>query len=182
MRFLLITIILITYGSLYPLEFLSPNDITVQIRKLTNFRFWNSGISDAIANVFLFIPFGIAIQHTFKVRSFKVILALVAITFIFAFLVQISQIWTPKRIPYGGDAIWNAFGCIIGIKIYATSSQFLKTINLGIDWGRNLPLMVVASFIVMDLQPFIPTFDLGTINNNFKAVTSTQPLSVIEIV
>jgi hypothetical protein len=182
MRFLLITIILITYGSLYPLEFLSPEDITLQISKLTNLKFWNSGISDAIANVFLFIPFGIAIQHTFKARSFKAILALVAITFIFAFLVQISQIWTPKRIPYGGDAIWNVFGCIIGIKIYATSSQFLKTMNVGIDWGRNIPLMVVASFIVIDLQPFIPTFDLETINNNFKAVTSTQGLSVIEIV
>ena len=87
MRFLLITIILIAYGSLYPLEFMSPADFSIQISKLTDFRFWNSGISDAIANFFLFIPFGIAIQNTFKMRSFKVISGLVAITFIYAFLV-----------------------------------------------------------------------------------------------
>jgi hypothetical protein len=182
MRFLLITIILIAYGSLYPLEFMSPADFSIQISKLTDFRFWNSGISDAIANFFLFIPFGIAIQHTFKARSFKVILGLVAITFIYAFLVQISQIWTPKRIPYGGDAMWNLFGGIVGIKIYASSSQLLKTMNVGLGWSLNLPLIVVASFMVMDLQPFIPTFDLGTINNHFKAVMSTQGLSLIEIV
>jgi hypothetical protein len=182
MRFLLITIILITYGSLYPLEFLSPNDISVEVSKLTNFRFWDSGISDAIANFILFIPFGIAIQHTFKARTFNVILSLVTITFIYAFLVQVSQIWTPKRIPYGGDAIWNLFGSIVGIKIYASSSLLLKTMNVELGWRRNLPLIVMGSFIFMDLQPFVPTFDLGTINSNFKTVLSIQGLSLVEIV
>lgn len=106
---MLIIIIFIAYGSLYPLEFLSLPDFAGQIGNLADFKLWKRGISDAIANVFLFIPFGIALQHTFKGRSLNRVIGLVAVTFIYAYFIQILQIWTPERIPYGSDAIWNVF-------------------------------------------------------------------------
>ena len=185
MRFLLITIILIAYGSLYPLEFLIPTDFSIQIGKLADFRIWKSGINDAIANVFLFIPFGIAIQHAFKGRSISTFTGLVALTFIYAFLIQTFQIWTPERIPYGSDALWNVFGSIIGMTILTTSGQYFKDfkdLSMASGWSRNLPLIIVACFIVIDLQPFIPTFDVDTIKNNLKAVMTSNGLSVAEIV
>ena len=185
MRFLLITIILIAYGSLYPLEFLFPTDFSIQIGKLADFRIWKSGISDAIANVFLFIPFGIAIQHAFKGRSISTFTSLVALTFIYAFLIQTFQIWTPERIPYGSDALWNVFGSMIGMTILTTSGQYLKgfkEFSMASGWSRNLPLIIVACFIVIDLQPFIPSFDAGIIKNNLKAVMTSNGLSMIEIV
>jgi hypothetical protein len=182
MHFLLIVIILIAYGSLYPLEFLNSPDFAVQIGKLTDFRFWKSGISDAIANVFLFVPFGMALQYTFKAPSRNTILGLLALTFIYAYFIQVLQIWTPERIPYGGDAIWNVFGSILGMMIFKSSGQYLTTIKIGRGWSRNLPLIVVSCFIIMDLQPLIPTFDLDTIKNNFKAVMSIQGLSILETV
>jgi hypothetical protein len=185
MRFLLITIILIAYGSLYPLEFLIPTDFSIQTGKLVDFRIWKSGISDAIANVFLFIPFGIAIQHAFKGRSLSTFTGLVVLTFIYAYLIQIFQIWTPERIPYGSDALWNVFGSILGMTILTTSGQYFKDfkdLSMASGWSRNLPLIIVACFIVIDLQPFIPTFDVDTIKNNLKAVMTSNGLSVVEIV
>jgi VanZ family protein len=182
MRFLLITTLLIAYGSLYPLEFQVPLDLSIQISRLTDFRFWNSGISDAVANIFLFIPFGMAIYHAFKFQSRNTILGLVFLTFIYAYFIQICQIWTPQRIPSGGDAVWNLVGSILGMMIFTTSGQYLKNINIGNDWRRNLPIIVFACFILIDLQPFIPTFDVGTIKNNFIATLSTQGFSIIETV
>jgi glycopeptide antibiotics resistance protein len=181
-RFLFLTIILITYGTLYPLEFLSPSDFSIQIGKLINFRFWNSGIADAVANILLFIPFGIALYHAFKPRSLNSILGLAFITFLFAYLIQFCQIWTLVRIPYGGDAIWNLCGSIIGMILFVIFGKHWSNINGSKDWNRNLPFIIIACFVVIDLQPFIPTFDIDTIKNNLKAMTSTVDLSLIEIV
>jgi len=180
MKFLLITIILIAYGSLYPLEFLRTSDFSIQIDKLLNFRFWKSGITDAIANVLLFIPFGMAMQHVFKGRSLKTLIGLVALTFIYAYFIQFCQIWTTQRIPYGGDAIWNIVGSFLGIMIFAASSDSFKNIKVGTDWNRDLPLIVVVSFIIVDLQPLIPSFDWDTIKANLKTVMFGQGLSAIE--
>jgi len=181
MRFLLIIMILIAYGSLYPLEFQAPPDFSVQVEKLTDFRFWKSGISDAIANIFLFIPFGMALLYVLNDRSLKTILGLLALTFVYAYFIQFCQIWTPERIPYGGDAMWNLVGSFFGIMIFATSGNVFKSINIVGGWNRNLPLIVVACFIIIDLQPFIPTFDMDTIKNNLKAVMTSQGLSTIEV-
>jgi hypothetical protein len=182
MRFLLITIILIAYGSLYPLEFMYPDDFSIQISKLTDFRFWKSGVSDAIANIFLFIPLGIILQQALKGRLPSTLISLIVLTFIYAYLIQVCQIWTPQRIPYGGDAIWNLIGSMLGATISATSIQYCKNIKLDNDWRQNLPLVIIVCFIVIDLQPFVPTFDVDTIKNNLKTVMFSQDLSIIEII
>ncbi|WP_158971676.1 VanZ family protein [Paraglaciecola sp. L3A3] len=181
MRLLLILALLIVYGSLYPLEFFTPSDFSLRLDKLFNFNFLNSGISDGFANVLLFIPFGLALRFYYSARSIKTLIILCLMSFIFAYSIQICQLWTPSRIPYGGDAIWNLIGSILGVFTFsAFKLNFFSDIKN--KWNRDIFLLLAGCLILVDLQPFIPTFDIGFIKENIKGLVFFSDISFLAVI
>jgi hypothetical protein len=181
MRFLLITIILIAYGSLYPLEFFKPSDFPLRLDKLTNFNILNSGISDAFANVLLFIPFGLGLRFYYPTRSIIGLFLLALISFVLAYLIQICQLWTPSRIPYGGDAVWNVLGSLSGIFTFGALKSYFSN-HVKEKWNSDVFLLLMVCLVLVDLKPFIPTFDIGLIKENVKILISFYDISVLAII
>src|SRR5690554_5955680 len=116
MRLLLYSFVfLISYGSLYPFSFESTSINEALQSPLFNFRLGNSGRGDMIANILLFVPFGFLALHSYP--SNKALLRTIQIlfvAFILAYLLQVLQLFVPRRTPSGSDAIWNLLGCLMG--------------------------------------------------------------------
>lgn len=169
---LYLVVFFIIYGSLYPFDFnistLDPNDF----RKLFDFRIWQSSLSDLLSNILLFVPYGIllwSLKHNAQKKSFFVDLS---ICFLVAYVIQVLQIFIPKRIPYGADAIWNLFGFFIGIGLAKVFGDKLRIIQQKQSQILSFQLLLALGFVVYQLRPFVPTMDWGLIKINLKNVVS----------
>ncbi|MCF2947754.1 VanZ family protein [Paraglaciecola aquimarina] len=180
MRILLVLITLIAYGSLYPFEFISPLDFSERLEKLLNFNLFSSGIMDAIANTLLFIPLGIAASHLYKPHSTKSIIIILLTSAFYAYFIQVLQLWSVSRIPFGGDAVWNLIGTIIGLTFYQKFSRYIL-IHTNFEKSGALTVLVLL-YAISDLQPFIPTIDIGLIKTNVKAVVELSSFNSILVI
>jgi peptidoglycan/LPS O-acetylase OafA/YrhL len=172
MKFIFIIIaVLIVYGSLFPFNFSVGEASSNGINALLNFNVAKTGFSDLVANIILFIPFGLFIRSAFpgKGKQISYFVYLIA-AFIFAYLIQIMQLWTTDRLPWGGDAFWNTIGCAIGLSLYSfiRIDAFKQLHN--IDMFKQISFALAAVLIVLKLAPFAPTIDFGVLKDNIKAL------------
>lgn len=167
-KLLILVSLLIIYGSFYPFNFMLLNDTNTALNKVLNFEFYHSGKSDIAANILLFIPFGILVFKClgeYKTILIRLLLSGV-IAFVFAYFIQILQLWTPSRVPSGSDAIWNLLGCIIGC--FISIKFFPSVLALNKDTRDYIYLLLGLSIIFSHLTPFAPSFDLDSIQKNIK--------------
>ena len=172
MRILLYLIVsVIIYGSYYPFHFQWGIDIEVRVWRLFNFNFLSSSVSDLISNTVLFIPFGLVItKASHNQLTVKNACKFLVIGFALAFIIQVGQVWTTDRIPWGGDAIWNLFGCLIGILLAkgSTSSRIRFSYELS-------PYLIISFYlglalIFIKLAPYSPALDFDVLKTNFKQI------------
>ncbi|KXI28495.1 acyltransferase family protein [Paraglaciecola hydrolytica] len=172
MRSLLYLIIFaIIYGSYYPFNFQFADTSEVRILTLINFSFWKSSVSDLIANTVLFIPFGFVISKAFHSQiTIKYASQYLLFGFVLAFLIQVGQVWTPERIPWGGDAIWNVIGCLFGIflaKVFSLSHlHFSHTLSPYL----SICLYLGLALVFIKLAPYSPSLDFGVLKTNLKNI------------
>jgi peptidoglycan/LPS O-acetylase OafA/YrhL/glycopeptide antibiotics resistance protein len=178
MRILLYLIIfVIIYGSFYPFDFQLVIATQSRILGLTNFSFLQSTVSDLIANTVLFIPFGFVISQAYRSQiTVKYTCQYLLIGFALAYLIQVGQVWTPERIPWGGDAIWNVIGCLLGImlaKVFSVSH---------IHFSHKLSPYLAISFylglalILIKLAPYSPSLDFGVFKENVKKIMANPQI------
>jgi peptidoglycan/LPS O-acetylase OafA/YrhL len=172
MRILLYLIVfVIIYGSYYPFHFQWGIDIEARIWRLLNFNFLNSSVSDLISNTVLFIPFGLVITKASRNQlTIKSACEFLVIGFALAFIIQVGQVWTTDRIPWGGDAIWNVFGCLIGIVLAKASTS--RRIHFSYELS---PYLVISFYlglalIFIKLAPYSPALDFDVLKTNFKQI------------
>ena len=78
------------------------------------------GSADAILNVVLFIPFGIAIAMLVQpVRAF-------VIGSLLSFAIEVAQLWIPGRHTSFGDLIFNTAGTLVGVALFASLPVLLR--------------------------------------------------------
>ncbi|MDD4273145.1 MAG: VanZ family protein [Desulfobacter postgatei] len=159
---------IIAYGSFFPFNF--QFNMEQLIQDLKNFFSFNSrsGLSDTISNFVLFLPFGFIGAKAFgDLRYSSGIIFISGI--LFAYGLQVVQIFIPERIPSLRDVLWNAAGCTAG-EIGA------RWIKLPTFQEENKPhfarfyvqVGVCACWIVSQLIPFVPSIDLQAIKTSLK--------------
>jgi len=163
---------LIAYGSLYPFEFDFKLPSSELITKLLNFNVFQSSLSDMLANILLFLPYGYLMGYLWKQKEQTITTALFLCvsTFLFAFLIQVFQLWTPERIPSGSDAILNVLGGTIGALLFLLLFKNSKNLNQLVSADKWFMLFLLLFFLLFHLRPFVPTFDWGFIKNNIKGL------------
>lgn len=175
--------ILITYGSLYPFSFNLSADISSQLIKVFDFNPLSSSFSDLIANVLLFIPIGLV----YKPAKPNVLdyIVFTSCIFLFAFFIQVLQIWSQSRIPAGSDALWNVAGLLLGYSLSAVFSGHFATLSSEIAKSKavnKIPMVLLFGFILVDLFPLAPTLALDSIKSNVLNLLNPDKLSVLSIV
>ncbi len=115
MRILAVILLLIAYGSLYPGDFSAPAEGAVKTF-LTDFR-WFTSLGDVLGNIALFFPLGMAaiIFSPDKLDSRGRIAGCLLLALVYAFALQLAQVWLPSRSAALADVVWNMAGMISGM-------------------------------------------------------------------
>lgn len=176
-KILIVLVLLITYGSLYPGNF-SHADADAFEQFFTNVL-WVTSIGDLLGNIALFLPLGINggwIIHT-RYRITHLLLWLTA-GFIFALTLQILQIWLPTRSAVLADVLWNMVGLLFGIGIgflvrRSLSSRSLDRLSL-LRTGTIIPFVILLLWTGSELLPLVPSLDWQKFKDALKPLQTTD--------
>ena len=170
---------LVVYGSLYPFNLnLSLPSLTTAL-PLAHFNFLEAGFTDGISNIILFIPFGFLHTQGWNFSSKRRLLFWCIFTsFSFGYFVQVLQLWAVGRVPWGGDAVLNTIGAIIGTLI---AFRF-KPVHLMNPEKVNLQAKLFAflgtGLLVIKLAPFAPSMDFGILKENVKNLLNSPSIDL----
>lgn len=168
---LLITSVLIFYGSIYPLNFSIHTYSPERMAQLVDFRLDGGSRGNIIANILLFVPFGLFSVFATRGgdRASGTQIALLSLAgFVLAYLAQLAQVFIAGRVPSGVDVVWNLVGMLAGLLVglaLARSHRRLPTLAGPLP----IPLVLVGGWLAYQWIPFVPTLDLGLLRDNALA-------------
>lgn len=182
----LLLAVLISYGSLYPFDFLWH---TLSWSEFLAFLFTpdqQTTRGDIVGNVVLFLPYGFAVALSLQGRRAWLGSAfwLGSLGFLLALALQIAQFWVPERVPAIGDAWLNLAGIAIGLVIGRQLSHVAHRRMLKGDYGQlhlSIPLLLILFWLAYRWFPFVPTLDLQNIKDAVKPLLkypSFEPVGI----
>ena len=157
MRILLVIALLIGYGSLYPGNFSAPEAGAMK-KFLTDWRLFTS-LGDLLGNIGLFFPLGMAgILFASDKHAARIpIGGLIFLSLIYAFILQLAQVWLPTRSAALADVIWNMVGMALGIAAARLMGRRSSERIHAFDWASLVPLSVLALWLLIELLPLVPS-------------------------
>ncbi len=168
------------YGSIYPFDFQFHQLDPAAWQAFLDTCCVETSRGDILGNVVLFLPFGYlgilaATPETRQVRQF---LFVCVIGVVFAFLLQVAQLYLPSRDENLQDVIWNLLGIAIGALLGIPSRQFiLKAAGQGAQL-HLVPWILIGSWLTYRLIPFVPSIDFQSIKDSIKPLQDLQELSL----
>ena len=168
---LLLFVILISYGSLYPFRFsgdLVPSSDFFSWLFDTSYR---TTRADIVSNILLFVPYGfvsIMTLTTTRRLVYHASILFVAGTFL-AFILQYLQFYLPARVPTATDAWYNSIGILAGMVLAHSIKQYSHNhlpdkLATPMDWSQiTIPLILALLWVAWRLFPFIPLFSTKSI-------------------
>jgi len=171
---------LIAYGSLYPFKFaLLPERGGLWSALLADARVW-TGLGDVAGNVVLFVPLGALGVLCIGAQRFGAAkgLALVLASAVFAFLIQVLQVYLPSRQPSLSDVLWNTVGTALGIGAGLVAEHYVRSLP-PIAWPRSrIVLVLIAAWVTAELWPFVPALDWFEIKEKLRPLIVSPSLSL----
>lgn len=162
-----LVLFLIIYGSLYPFvwNFEQPQDFI-----------WIApfGLIDAVENIVLFIPLGAILAWRYHAQEQHGIHFLIwlIIALVVAAGLQWLQIYLP-RTPALMDIVFNMIGHILGwgggLRLKARVQDLLQQHQQVAQLDR-FALLLLVFWLITELFPLIPTFDVSTVWHNVKSL------------
>ncbi len=161
----LVVALMIAYGSLYPFAFSSADDESWRTL-FSNFRLFTSR-GDVLGNFLLFIPLGTLGMLAFLpvigqgASSFSVCLGGI----VFAFALQVAQLYLPSRDAVLSDVIWNAIGLVAGI----AAAPLVQRVADAKNSQPAVPLLLLlALWFAHELAPLLPSLDWQKVKDAIK--------------
>ena len=160
----------IAYGSVYPFNFQSNPLDEYLLQRFLESCCNRPSRGDVLGNIVLFIPYGLlGVLAAGKHKSLASCAAIVAVSgIVLAFALQVAQIYLPSRDENLQDVAWNLLGILLGIQAGVVSRKYtLQTSNVvgPVDLSSA---MLLGSWLVYRLLPFVPSIDLQEIKNSLK--------------
>lgn len=183
---LLLTAVGITYGSLYPFNFV-PTQVSLERIGTILMSDWQNelGIPNIFANIVLFVPYGLfgalAFPSLTKSTRWFFILGSAAIL---AFGIQVVQVWFPGRVPTVADGIINMGGVLLGmaLALFPPIRSALSGSDKHKERTYALPLLLLLTWLAYRWFPFVPSLDVFILKQGLKPLllhTEWRPLNFI---
>ena len=172
-----LSVLAIIFGSLYPFDF----DLSLLGTRTMGASDASPSFSDILANIALFIPFGLAcgLDRYGSRRPTRQAIFLATAGAVVAVAVQLLQIMLPSRQPSYLDVVINMVGLVAGFAlalVYAATRRRHDILNAPFD------LVLLLSFAGYQLAPFAPTLDIGLLRENLKGLIRSDWTDIATIV
>lgn len=169
--------LLIAYGSLFPFDFVSPQQSTRSFAAfLSSWNRWSSR-GDILSNFVLFVPFGfLGVLALWRERRFGTRGALLLLFGVaFAVALQFGQLLLPGRNPELQDGLWNGLGIVAGITLARWNPVSLDRFGRQADSVALVAALLIVAWLAALLIPFVPTLDWQAVKNAVKPLLSGAP-------
>jgi len=168
----LLIVFLISYGSLYPFDFVQTDNDTTAFKVF--FQTWGTYThrGDILANLLLFVPFGVTgVQMLLPKNHYSLVVPFVLILGLcLGISLQFGQIYLPSRDANLSDAVLNFIGTIIGIFIAVSLNTNRKRFVGVMHSHDSFPMLLLFSWMAYRLMPFVPSIDLQQLKNGIKPI------------
>ena len=179
-KFFLLMTAVIAHGSLYPYRFHLIN-IETLIRSLFIMGFTTP--ADIASNVLLFLPFGFlgvrSMQTPFRPIYYVILITLIGL--IYAYLIQIMQLFYAGRVPSMHDVIWNFVGTLLGAWLGVMDRLRFIGGQRDQELWMTAPMVLAGCWIMSRLVPLVPSLDLGAIKHGLKPLLLHPDFSLANI-
>jgi len=169
--------LLVIHGSLYPWRFALPASLPDAWHHMVSQPSMWTTFGDVLGNVVLFVPVGMlgwALVHRWI--GWRRTLIVLALGVAFAFVLQLAQLFVPRRDAALSDVMWNALGLLIGMGLVAGGSRVHP------PWldRRDLrtPITMVLLWLMLQWWPMVPRLDWQQIKNALKPLLLTPRWSI----
>jgi glycopeptide antibiotics resistance protein len=180
---LVIIVVIIFYGSLFPFNF---HHLTLNGELLASFLETGgvqSSLSDVFVNITLFVPLAVIGMLAFpRLASWQKAALVVAIGLMVSVLSQLSQYYVPARIPALQDVLWNNVGVVVGIVVGVGALKFL---NRGgdRDGASADPTALFLIFLWLSARffPFLPSIRLEEYEASLRPLLETPTIGIPQL-
>jgi VanZ family protein len=168
MRILSVILLLIAYGSLYPGDFSPPREGALQAF-LTNYA-WFTSAGDVLGNIALFFPLGMAaiVFSPGRLDSWSRFAGCLLLALVYAFALQLAQVWLPSRSAALGDVVSNMTGMILGMTAAGLIAKRSSGTAQSFNYASLVPLLVLILWLLTELLPLVPSLDLQKFKDALK--------------
>ncbi len=177
---LLLVVVLIVYGSLYPFNFKPDAARGGVLDALRELSWARAGRGDRIVNVLLYLPLGfcLLLWSVPRVRRATAVVIAVILGSMLSFGIEVAQVYVSSRVPSLTDLTLNALGTLVG----ATAGVAWDRIGglMHLPKHKEKPLrdpaaaLLVALWLLWRLAPFVPQFDLGKLKSALEPLFRPQ--------
>lgn len=160
----------IAYGSLHPFRFAVPASLELAWSAfLADHRLWTTR-GDLVGNIALFVPFGALALAAWGPRQRGALawLLLLLVAVVFAFAVQVLQIWFPPREPSLADVLWNGVGSLAGMALAAVALTRFSGRQIRLGDGAPVAAFLLLGWVLTQLFPFLPSLDWQMVKDKLK--------------
>lgn len=164
-------VFVIVYGSLFPFHFHDDHPTIGPLRSLLDTWSAAPGRGDLLANVLLYVPYGLFSVPV--LRRWPALPRILLVTFggmAMSVALELAQFYLPGRIPALSDVYANTIGALLGsaagAKAFGRSRRW-PIVNVEL---RPFVVLLLASWLGYRLFPYVPTIDLH------KYWTAIKPL------
>lgn len=180
-RLLVAVVALIVYGSLFPFQVQSHEPSWADIWRLLRPDETRPSLSDLVANVLLFVPYGLLLV-TPLLRG-RLGLAMLA-GVVLAVTVQYLQFWFPDRQPSGTDAVLNGVGMLSGWALGRAGAP-LRARGLLADLAQPHFALLATELMLLWLVdrwfPLVPTLDVQNLKDGLKPLLDWSSVDVLDV-
>jgi VanZ family protein len=159
---LLLVVLAIVYGSLFPFNFRETSHTGGPLLYLLGtWRAWD-GRGDLLANVLLYLPFGflaVQAQPRHIPATLKLIIAL-AVGVALSGAVEICQFYDVGRVTSMGDVYANLIGTAVGAAAGILLGASWRWPFIGDLAGNPVEAVLLTMFFAYRLFPYVPVIDL----------------------
>ena len=167
--FLLLTIAIIVYGSLFPFHFQATARDANPL--LTVVRGWPAEwdryiVRDVLSNVIVYVPVGLAATILLLARRSRAVSAAGAILLAFALSLTMEtlQVFEPTRDPSSLDVVSNVTGGALGAVIALAAERRIRDLLKAPSQSlRGAAAVLLSVWVVQEFYPFFPAIGRGHI-------------------
>lgn len=174
----LVVAALISYGSLYPFDFVWSDATTSALRALLEQSSLWSSRGDVAGNLLLFLPWGALKPHDPAHRRWH--WPTLAYGLVLALVLQVLQLGLPSRDAALSDVLWNGIGIVIGQLILSPMIAGLHTTDRRpayLDAAIVLPLF----WLTLMALPLLPSLDWQSLKAHLRALSGPSALGLPDL-
>jgi VanZ family protein len=186
LQFLLLAIAIIVYGSLYPFHFESTARAASPV--LAVWRGWPTEFTrfvlrDVLLNVILYVPLGVAAAMVFLRRYPRAVsaAAAIAIAFTLSAIMELLQVYEPRRDPSSLDVLTNVIGGALGALIALASEPKIRGLMKSPARGlRGAGAILLMLWALAEFYPFFPSLGRTHLYESLRGLWHTRHLPFVE--